>query len=152
MNNLLIVWNPSDNLGIPIIDEQHRGIVATINSLHYLHRTKRTREMLNAIINMIREYTRIHFLTEETILAETGYPHLNAHRELHARLISKTFIVGNDSLLMNDPVKFLDFLKDWWHNHIHGQDRLYAEHVIKAMRLGDGRPFSSGQGSADAHR
>jgi len=32
-HNILIVWDSSFNLGIPIVDEQHRGIVSTINSL-----------------------------------------------------------------------------------------------------------------------
>jgi len=32
-NNLYIVWNQNNNVGIKIIDEQHRGTISTINSL-----------------------------------------------------------------------------------------------------------------------
>ena len=35
MHNLYIIWEEGYNLGIPIIDEQHRAIVATINTYHY---------------------------------------------------------------------------------------------------------------------
>ncbi len=34
-HNVFIVWEDKYNVGIPIIDEQHRGIVTTINSLHF---------------------------------------------------------------------------------------------------------------------
>ena len=32
---LYIAWNDDNKLGIPIIDEQYRAIISTINSLHY---------------------------------------------------------------------------------------------------------------------
>ena len=35
MKNLYITWKNEDELGIPIIDEQHRGVVTAINSLFY---------------------------------------------------------------------------------------------------------------------
>lgn len=135
---LLIVWNDSDNLGIPIIDEQHRCIVSTINSLYCFLRTKSAKKMLNPIINSIREYTKIHFYTEEHILIDTGYPHLLAHQELHAKLTVKALSTGNESILMGDPQAFLIFLKNWWLNHIRQQDRLYADHVIEKLRLSEG--------------
>ena len=34
-NNVFIVWKNSNDCGINIIDEQHRGIVSTINTLFY---------------------------------------------------------------------------------------------------------------------
>lgn len=137
--NLLIVWSESDNLGIPIIDEQHRCIVGTINSLHHFLRTKNATRMLNPVIDSIREYTKIHFYTEERLLADTGYPHLPEHKELHAKLNSQTLSIGNKSILMNDPQAFLQFLKEWWLSHIRKQDRLYVGHVLRQLKLGDGR-------------
>ena len=135
MNNLLIVWNDSDNLGIGIVDEQHRGIVSAMNSLHYSIRKKRGAQALKSVYNTVRAYTEIHFATEEELLGLSGYPAYEAHRQLHAELIVKNLYIGSESLLMNDPVAFLDFLKDWWINHIRRQDRLYAEHVKNAFHL-----------------
>ena len=60
-HSILIVWQPSYDLGIPIIDEQHRGIVTTINSLCYAIQNKHGVEMLKPVIGMVNEYTRIHF-------------------------------------------------------------------------------------------
>ena len=45
MGNLLyIVWNEKNNIGVPIIDEQHRGIVIAINSLYYFINERRANE------------------------------------------------------------------------------------------------------------
>lgn len=41
-----IAWNGADNLGIRMLDEQHRGIVSTINSLYYPRRNNHTKELL----------------------------------------------------------------------------------------------------------
>ena len=133
MNNLFIVWNDSDYLGVPIIDEQHRGIVSTINSLHFLLRTKHAKSTLQAVVNTMREYTRIHFATEEMILEMIGYDQIEAHRELHAKLIMKSNSVAYESKLLNDPQQYLQFLKDWWLTHIRQQDKLYAPYAHRYM-------------------
>jgi len=133
MHNLFIVWNDSDSLGIPIIDEQHRGIVSAINSLHYLSRTKYAKESLAAVVKIMHEYCEIHFITEEGVMARIGYPELPAHRALHERLLRKSIAVGYESVHMNDPTEYLNFLKDWWLNHIGKQDRLYAPYAHEYM-------------------
>lgn len=133
MYNLLIVWKESDMLGVPIIDEQHRGFVSIINALHFEIKKNRGMEALPHIVTMIREYGKMHFRAEEELMAAAGYPGLAKHRELHAALIVGTLHIGNESLLMNDPLKFLEFLEDWWVNHIRIQDPLCAGHVRAYM-------------------
>lgn len=133
MNNLFIVWNDSDCFGIPIIDEQHRALVSTINSLHYLLRNNHSKEALPAIINTIREYMKIHTFTEEEIMERTGYPDLSEHKKLHANLSAKSIVTSYKSLLLNDPMEVLDFLKNWWRIHIRQEDRLYISYVTKYM-------------------
>jgi hemerythrin len=64
-NTLYIVWNEYNNLGIAVIDEQHRGIVAIINSLHYFIQEGQGEDVLVPTLGMLEHYTRIHFLTEE---------------------------------------------------------------------------------------
>ena len=61
---LYIVWNDINKLGIPIIDEQHRGIVATINSFHYFIQEGHGLEALKPTLNILEQYTCIHFKTE----------------------------------------------------------------------------------------
>jgi len=128
-HSILIVWKPSYNLGIQIVDDQHRGIVSTINSLCFAIQTKHGNEMLQPIINMVTEYTRIHFEVEEDFLKKCGYPDLENHRLLHKELTEKLSQVGHESIWNKDPQEFLGFLKDWWINHICKEDRVFCKYL-----------------------
>ena len=35
IRSLYINWKDDFNIGIPVVDEQHRGLVVLINSFHY---------------------------------------------------------------------------------------------------------------------
>jgi len=128
-HNILIVWNPSFNLGIPIVDEQHKGIVSSINSLCYAIQNKHGDEMLKPVINMVNEYTRIHFEIEEDFLYRCGYPDYEKHLELHKELTKALSHTSQDSIWNKDPQEFLAFLKEWWTNHICKEDKEFSEYL-----------------------
>jgi hemerythrin len=128
-HNILIVWKPDYNLGIPIIDEQHRGIVSTINSLCYAIQNKHGNQMLQPVISMVNEYTRIHFEVEEDFLQRCGYPDLESHCTLHKELTTALSRVGKESIWNKDPLVFLDFLKKWWINHICKKDLVFTRYL-----------------------
>ena len=71
-NTLYIVWNDDSNLGISIIDEQHRAIVSTINSLHYFIQIGHGNEIIKPTMIMLEQYINIHFQTEEALMAAEG--------------------------------------------------------------------------------
>ena len=129
-HNLFIVWEPRFNLGIPIIDEQHRGIVTTINSLYFGIRNHFVHNTFAAIVQMMNEYTRIHFEVEETFLEKIDYSNAQKHRALHAELMEQLMYTGRQSLLNGDPNQFLEFLKGWWISHICCEDLLYRDSFI----------------------
>jgi len=130
-HNILIVWDKSFNLGIPVVDEQHRGIVSTINSLCFAIQNKHGNEMLRPVIGMVNEYTRIHFEIEEDFLKKCGYPDLEKHHKLHEELIQSLSQTSKDSIWNKDPQEFLDFLKKWWINHICKEDRVFSQYLNK---------------------
>ena len=130
-HNVFIVWKPEFNLGIPIIDEHHRGIVSIINSLHFGMQNRYIKDILAPIIDMMDDYSRIHFQIEEDFLEKIGYPNLVKHRELHHELSSKSKKLGKDSLLDRDSHNYMDFLKQWWINHIRVEDLTFRDHVFK---------------------
>lgn len=131
---LLIEWKPEYNLGIPIIDEQHRGIVTTINSFYFGMQNNHGANLLRPVIGMIKEYTRIHFEIEEDFLRKYKYPGLERHHELHYDLIQELTKVGKESLLSQDPDKFMKFLRKWWIDHICEEDRLFLDYLLATLR------------------
>ena len=130
-HNVFIVWKPEFNLGIPILDEHHRGIVSIINSLHFAMQNNYVQDMLSPIVEMMHDYTRIHFQIEEIFHGMTDYPNAKKHHELHLELSTKLKKLGRDSLLNRDSHHLMDFLKQWWINHIRIEDFKFRNHVFK---------------------
>ena len=130
-HNIFVVWKPEYNLGIPIIDEHHRGIVTTINSLHYGMQHNYARDMLNPIIDMVNDYTRIHFRVEEAFHETIEFPNRNKHRDLHRELSAQLSTAGRNSLLDKDAYQFMDFLKQWWIQHICSEDLMFRDHLVE---------------------
>ncbi|MDR0447806.1 MAG: bacteriohemerythrin [Treponema sp.] len=133
-HNVLIVWRPEYNLGIPIIDEQHRGIVTTINSFHYAMQHKHGESMLHPVIAMVKEYTHIHFEVEENFLKYCEFPDLENHIVMHNELRHELTKIGGKSLMNQNPYQFMDFLKKWWIDHICEKDRVFHEYLLKIER------------------
>ena len=133
--NLLIVWNESKHIGVNIVDEQHRGIVSIINSLHYSLSLRDAESFLRPTAEMIMGYTQIHFKTEIGLLQDSGYPWLREHMDQHDQLIADADRIFADCLKEGgDPTKFLNFLKDWWLVHIAREDMTYSAHLLKYLR------------------
>lgn len=125
-NSLYIVWNETNNLGIPIIDEQHRGIVSTINTLYNFVELGKGLEALSPTLNIIDQYAILHFETEEFMLTQAGYPDCSQHFHLHEALVEKTKQVRFQATLDKDPKIALKFLREWWLNHINVEDRKFV--------------------------
>lgn len=96
-HRLYIAWKDSYCIGIPIIDEQHRCIVSIINSIHYFVEEHRELDVLESVINMMNQYTVIHFKTEEAMLKEAGYPPIEEHIQLHKQLIDQLRAVSQEA-------------------------------------------------------
>jgi len=131
-SSVFIVWKPEHNLGVPIVDEQHRGIVSNINSLYFAMQNDCALDVLLPIIDVINDYTRIHFDIEEAFLAKCGYPDVEGHHKLHDELTLALAKVGRKSLLDHDPFQFMDFLKKWWIDHICEKDKVFRDYLVGA--------------------
>jgi hemerythrin-like metal-binding protein len=133
---LYIVWNDVNRLGLPILDEQHRGIVAIINSYHYFFRKGREVDMIGLTLKTLEQYTALHFKTEETLLMQTAYPDLERHLSLHQKLMERTMRISREVVEQEESAIALKCLREWWMVHINEEDKRYVPHVKKDM--GDG--------------
>ena len=128
-HNVFIVWKPEYNLGIPIIDEHHRGIVSIINSLHFGMQNNYVSSILSPIIEMMNDYTQTHFKIEEDFLEQISFPGIKEHCDLHHELSKTLKKQGRDSILGKDSHNIMCFLKEWWINHICKEDMVFKSHI-----------------------
>ena len=137
---LYIKWQKSNETGIPLIDEQHRGIVSIINTFYYMMGKRMDNHMLySCISDTLKNYSRIHFITEEGFLETAQYEELEYHKSLHRILTLEIERIEIQGIKDNDAKPLLDFLKKWWHEHINDKDQLYAPFLQGAAETHTGR-------------
>jgi hemerythrin len=134
-NALYIVWQPANEIGIPIIDEQHRGVVSAINSLRYCIQSGNATTAYGSTMDLLNYYTRMHFQAEEQLMKEAGYPEVEEHMAHHVKLMEQFVAMTKKAANEDSADDLLVFLKEWWLNHINNEDREYAVCVKRFLGL-----------------
>lgn len=131
-NVLLLVWSEKLEVGIPIIDEQHRTIVSTMNSLYFMLSKNLFNESIMHISQIVAHHIQLHHFTEEYVLKQANYSGLDAYRILHRECeldltaaIRKTSQAYAQNAARSDEL--MVFMKNYWLNHICKEDRKYAD-------------------------
>ncbi|MEW6220276.1 MAG: hemerythrin family protein [Thermodesulfobacteriota bacterium] len=136
MENLLyIVWQPGHEIGIPIVDEQHRGIVSTINSFYYFFQRGDAATVYKPTLDVLHHYAALHFSTEEALMRAAGYQSMGEHVALHSRFADQVHAMTVHRTHEGDVEDLLVFLRKWWLGHISNEDRKYAAVVRKHLDL-----------------
>ena len=127
-------WKPEYDLGIAIIDEQHRGFVSILNEVvDLIDRHAVTRDGLVNVLNGLSDYAVHHFTTEEGYFAEFDYDGTDEHVATHEQFCEKisdyaSAVQGSSGAdygrLAEDIAKYADW---WLTDHIQHVDRLYTE-------------------------
>jgi len=124
-------WTRELEFDIPVIDDQHKRIVAFINELHGALETGNAEETGHVMEGLLN-YTVTHFEFEEDLQEKAGYPFLKAHRRIHEIFMKKVASIRERGTLGEDIApELLKLLKAWLASHIKGEDRDYVESVRK---------------------
>ncbi|MFZ2161244.1 MAG: bacteriohemerythrin [Sideroxyarcus sp.] len=124
-------WTRELEFDIPVIDDQHKRIVAFINELHDALATGNAEETGHVMEGLLN-YTVTHFEFEEDLQEKAGYPFLKAHRRIHEIFMKKVASIRERGVLGEDIApELLKLLKAWLASHIKGEDRDYVESVRK---------------------
>lgn len=115
---LYIVWNDSFVQGVPIIDEQHRGVLATLNSLHYFLQKGLPFEVLKPTVEMLAKYVIFHLKTEEQILNEQEYYDIDGYIQGAKEFRVSLKKAYEDARIQKEPIIFSSFIKKWWQSHL----------------------------------
>ncbi|SHN64643.1 bacteriohemerythrin [Desulfovibrio litoralis] len=130
---LMIIWSEQWELGIGIIDEQHRGIASLINTLFYFISTKKAEAMIVLIMNAVSRYIALHSKTEEDLLIQTKYryaeEHANSHAKFAKELRARMQELIDSGVYTVAAENFMVFLRDYWTQHICKADPCYVAHL-----------------------
>lgn len=130
----LFQWSDDFSVHIQEVDEQHKVLVGLLNELHVAikehHGTVTSRE----ILNRLAEYTRTHFMLEESLMRLTHYPGFEIHKQQHEDLIAQVVALQRklDDEKTTITFELLHFLKNWLVQHINESDKRFGAHFQKA--------------------
>jgi hemerythrin len=129
-----IRWSEKYSVNVTKIDEQHKKLVSLINEMYDAMRAGKGKDILEAMIAKIVDYTVYHFNTEELLLQQYDYPEYKEHKELHdnlskkARDLKETFDQGNKPT----TIDVMLLLTNWLNAHILVEDKKYELYLCKA--------------------
>jgi len=126
--NTYVAWKPFYSVGHPALDAQHKQIIGVINDLYAAMSQGEERAALESLLDRLVQYTKTHFAYEEQVMQQHDYPGLTHHKRLHDRLRQRTADLRAHLGLVTG-VDLLHFLKEWWLEHIQGQDKQYAPYL-----------------------
>jgi hemerythrin-like metal-binding protein len=86
----MIPWTPALETGHPVIDDDHKKLIASLNELDAALQKGAGKEQVVPLITFLNRYTREHFLREEAHMARVQCPaataNIKAHRDFVAKL------------------------------------------------------------------
>jgi hemerythrin-like metal-binding protein len=127
----LLTWNPDMSVGVRVLDEDHKKLIAMINELHASMLQGHSHEVVGGVLRRLANYTVEHFQREEKLFAQTGYPAAAGHKREHEKLKAQVMVeiqkfqAGSASIGMET----LTFLRDWLKHHIQESDKAYGPHL-----------------------
>lgn len=128
-----VEWSNELSVGIEEIDAQHKVLVDLLNQIHEAIQQRQGAEITGEIIERLREYTRIHFAVEESLMRILHYPEYERHKEEHDRLIDQLngFRDKLESGKSSISFELAHFLKVWLTKHIMEADKRYTPYFLE---------------------
>ena len=130
-----LVWKKEYEVGVSVIDEQHKKLVELAGSLYdaVTGDAEAYKRDLAKILKGLGDYTVYHFSTEEKLMKKYGYlgseTHKLAHRNFVAELNNQVKKLARNSI--DDGIQFYEFVGQWLLTHIAKSDKLLADFLVK---------------------
>jgi hemerythrin len=122
-----INWSSEYNVGVGILDEQHKNIILAFNRLVKAEAPQTNSVVISDLLDQMTKYAQKHFQTEEALLIEHGYPLFDDHKRGHIEYRKKVVDLCTATTLnvSQVPHAILEFLARWWKHHILFEDMQY---------------------------
>ena len=122
-----IAWKPYYSVGEESLDAEHQTIIKLTNDL-YAAAKSGSDDRVCAVLDRLLQYAATHFRHEEQLMRECEFPELKAHQLLHEQLRHRVVELRNNCDRLNAQ-EVLQFLKEWWCEHIQEQDKAFGRYL-----------------------
>lgn len=126
------------SVGVAAMDEQHKEMLWILDDVQHVGDGPDGFDQVMDVLWKLHAYIEKHFVDEEAMLAQTGFPFLDLHRESHKIIAMRTMDLAetvNPGNFRQVAREIHGFLQGWLVHHIEIED-------------GEYRSFLSGHGPA----
>ena len=122
-------WSSDLEVGIGLIDDQHRWLIDRTNALHAsVQEAEPDHQQIAELLEGLMDYTTNHFIAEEELFQRLGYPDAAAHKAEHDRFTAQIMDLLHRHEAGNvSGAETLELLMGWLLNHILKVDRAYVD-------------------------
>jgi hemerythrin len=119
----LVLWHEKYNVGITLIDNQHKKLVKIMNKLVFSINEGFKGEDILIIFNEFYDHANYHFKSEEQYFYRLNEIEANLHKLQHKHFIEQLNDTKNSIIENNLSNELLYFLVDWLLVHIQYEDK-----------------------------
>ncbi len=121
-----IKWHESLSIGVAVIDNQHKELVARFDQLLKACEANQGVSELNRTMAFLNEYVIKHFHDEEELQRKHNYPNYDAHRKEHesftTRIKSLQQEIVREGMSTRHIIETNNILITWLVDHISSSD------------------------------
>jgi len=132
------LWNENLNVGLQIIDEEHKTLIQKINELSNAIDKGMGEIEITKTIGFLRNYSIEHFENEEKLMQEKKYPQISEHKNQHKLFISTIDSIEEDYREEGATKELVNtinnLLLNWLKNHIRENDAKLADFIKDAQK------------------
>jgi len=135
-------WGKKYSVGSILIDAEHRMLFLLCRKLDFAIKNDHSEVALRTIIRELKAFTEFHFLSEENLMHEVGYPDVFEHSQIHSRLL-RGLEDMTETIVKHQTSEFsmLEFLHVWLLNHIATFDTKLGTFVKSSSTRPTGEKF-----------
>ena len=126
-----IEWTSDLTVGVPLIDAQHKALIAHLASLAAAIGKRQGETEIMGTLSFLSDYTQMHFATEIRHMTATAYPGLAEHQVRHDEFGAMLTTLHADlaeegvTKVLADSIQTL--MMNWLRNHIRTLDVQFGE-------------------------
>ncbi len=148
---MYIQWKKSLELNNDLIDTQHRMETFLCRKLDIAIKSRQSEQVIRWQMRELRQFTEFHFISEENLMNEIGYPAADEHALIHTDLLMQLdMMLAKIAHHREFPEDLLYFLNKWLAQHIAIEDKkivayrdgtdkkaigehLYSEYLLRSV-------------------
>jgi len=125
-----IDWDKKYELGHEKIDFGHRIFLNLVSATFTYTDCAAVKERMFRHLKELESYARFHFLSEENLMLDVGYPHLAHHKQEHQMLLSQLDDKVHEYVSQEISMKDIGgFLFEWFAFHTTNSDKQLVQYI-----------------------